>query len=244
MSPLDWWLVVTLLALTGLALLAWSVKALDAGGAAVAFLLGLWVALAGGILWLVLMTLFTVIGVLATAYGRRRKEAQGLVEEVDGERSWRNVLANGSAAALAVLAFVLVDDHVAAALAFTTAVAAVTADTMASELGVLAPRARRIVPPFREQVPGTNGAVSVQGQVAAAAGAVAIALAAVWLIPIPLHLAWVPAVAGFAGCQLDSLLGATLERDALHDRPLSKQDVNFLASVLPALAVLVMFAVA
>ncbi len=238
---MDWWLLVTLLVLTGLALLAWSLRALDAAGAIAAFLLGLWVALGAGISWLILMTLFTVLGVLATAAGRKRKKEQGLEDEVDGERSWSNVLANGAAAALAVAAWLVLADKQAAALAFATAIAAVTADTMASEVGCLAPRCRRIIPPFPFQPPGTNGAVSLRGQIAAAAGASVIAIASVWLLDIPLTLAWIPALAGFAGCQLDSVLGATLEKDALQDRPLSKQDVNFLASAVPALMVLVAF---
>lgn len=242
MNGVDWWLLVTLLVLTGLAGLAWSVRALDAPGAVIAFLLGLWVAVAASIQWLLLMTVFTAIGVLATGYRHRQKQADGLAEAREGERSWQNVVANGAAAALAVLALVLLDDELAATIAFATAVAAVSADTLASELGVLAPRARRILPPFQAQKPGTNGAVSLQGQLAAAVGALVIAVAAVWLIGLPAQWAWVPAVAGFFGCQVDSMLGATLERDELHDRPLSKQDVNFLASALPALVVLVAFA--
>ncbi len=238
---MDWWVLVTLLVLTGLALLAWSVRALDAAGAIAAFLLGLWVALGAGISWLILMTLFTVLGVIATAAGRKRKKAEGLEDEVDGERSWNNVLANGAAAALAVLAWLVLPDKQAAALAFATAIAAVTADTMASEVGCLAKRCRRIIPPFPFQQPGTNGAVSMRGQAAAALGASIIAAASIWLLGVPVALAWVPALAGFAGCQIDSVLGATLEKDASRDRPLSKQDVNFLASAVPAVLVLIGF---
>lgn len=67
-----------------------------------------------------------------------------------------------------------------------------------------------------------------------------IAVAAVPLLGLSPRLAWVPAVAGWLGCQFDSVLGATLERDAVQtDRPLSKEGVNFLASLVPALVVLV-----
>lgn len=236
--PVDtWWLVVIVLALLGLSLMAWSLEALDVPGAVLAFVMGLVVAVVGGIPWLVLMTLFTIVGVLATAAGRARKREAGLVED-EGERSWPNVLANGSAATIAVLAL-LVFDPVVAVLAFTTAVAAATADTLASEVGCLSPRARCVVPPFAPMQPGRNGAVSLLGQAAAAAGALAIAAAAVPLIDLPVRLMWVPAVAGWLGCQMDSVLGATLERDAERDGPLSKQHVNFIASAVPAAVVLV-----
>ncbi len=233
---------ITLFALTGLALLAWSIKALDATGAVVAWVLGFWVVMAAAIEWLVLMAMFSVIGALVTVYGRHRKRELGLQEDRDGERGWKNVLANGGAGALAALAFVALDQHEAAALAFVAATAAVTADTMASEVGCLATRSRRITPPFPLEPPGTNGAVSLRGQVAAATGAAAIALAGAALGIISLAHAWIPALGGFLGCQLDSLLGATLERDAVRDRPLSKEDVNFLSSALPALVVLVVVA--
>ncbi len=236
---MDWWLIVTILALSGLAMLAWSLGAMDVSGAAAAWLLGFWVAVFGSLQWLLIMTLFTILGVAATAYGRARKKSLGLG---DGDkRSWKNVVANGAAAALAVVAFLVVDEQ-AATLAFATALAAVTADTMASEVGCLSPRPRRIVPPFEAMAPGSNGAVSASGQVAAAIGAISIAVAAVWLGPIAWHWVWVPALGGFLGCQIDSILGATLEGDQLQDRPLSKQDVNFLASAVPALVVLVVFA--
>ncbi|HLF16152.1 MAG TPA: hypothetical protein VI796_01820, partial [Candidatus Thermoplasmatota archaeon] len=64
MEPL--WLAVTLLALAGLSLFAYTVRALDAVGAAASFLLGLLVALLGGLGWLMLMVLFTALGVAAT----------------------------------------------------------------------------------------------------------------------------------------------------------------------------------
>ncbi len=235
MSP--WWLLVLLLTLGGLSLLAWSLRALDAPGAAMAFLVGLVVALSAGLGWLVLMSLFSALGATVTVVGKRRKAARGAAEERDGERGVPNVLANGTAALLAALSIHFVAPEVAA-LAFASAVAAVTADTMASELGALGRGARRIVPPFDLRPPGENGCVSWVGQFSAVLGAGVIALAAVPLLGLPLRLAWIPALAGWLGCQLDSVLGATLERDAIHpDRPLGKESVNFLASLVPAVVV-------
>jgi uncharacterized protein (TIGR00297 family) len=243
---LDPWLAVITLGLTGLSVLAYAVRALDLLGAVASFFLGLEVALLGGIPWLVLMTLFPVIGVAATRIGYRRKAERRVAEAAGGERGVSNVLGNGLGPGLAALALLftpLVPER-AAALAFASALAAVTADTVASEIGVLANRAKRILPPFPPLPVGSNGAVSLAGQFAAAAGASAIAVAAFFLFHLPLALAWVPAVAGFLGCQLDSVLGATLERDEDRPGPLSKQDVNFIASAVPAFAVLVVMTIA
>lgn len=234
------WLLVTLLALAGLSILSYALRALDLLGAVASFFLGLEIALLGGVGWLAVMTVFPVVGVLATRVGHRTKQLRRVAEGQDGERGVGNVLGNGLAAALAALALLL-DPLVpaqAAALAFATALAAVTADTLASELGVLAQNARSILPPFARAPAGTNGAVSLVGQLAAACGAILIAVAAGWLLDLG-TLAWVPAVFGFLGCQLDSVLGATLERDEVRTGPLTKQDVNFLAGAIPAFVVLV-----
>ena len=238
---MDPWLAVITLGLTGLSVFAYAVRALDLLGAVASFFLGLEVALLGGISWLVLMTIFPVLGVLATRIGYRRKAERRVAEAAGGERGVGNVLGNGLGPALAALAILfapLVPER-AAALAFATALAAVTADTLASEIGVLSQRARRVLPPFGALPAGTNGAVSLAGQVAALVGAFVIAFAALFLLRLPISLAWIPLLGGFLGCQLDSFLGATLERDEGRPGPLSKQDVNFIASAAPAFVVLV-----
>lgn len=242
MTALDPWLLVITIGLTGLSILAYAVRALDLLGAVASFFLGLEVALLGGIAWLALMTLFPVIGVVTTRIGYGRKAERRAAEASGGERSVGNVLGNGLGPGLAALALLFAPfvPERAAALAFATALAAVTADTVASEIGALSTRARRILPPFQALPVGANGAVSLLGQVAAFAGASVLAAAAWLLLDLPLSLAWVPALAGFLGCQLDSVLGATLERDVGRPGPLSKQDVNFIASAVPAFTVLVL----
>lgn len=243
--PADpWWLLVTLLALAGLAVFAYAVRALDAKGSIASFLLGLLVALLGGLGWMLLMVVFTGLGFVATRVGYRTKLQRRVAEDAQGERGIRNVLGNGAAAGLAVLAILAepLIPHLAVQLAFTTALAAVAADTLASELGVLAARARSILPPFAHVRVGDNGGVSLLGQAAAALGSCLISAAAVPLVGLPWTWAWVPAIAGFIGSQVDSILGALFEGEASRPGPLSKQDVNFLAGALPALVVLVTFA--
>lgn len=239
---MDLGLGITLLALAGLSVLAYALRALDFQGSVASFLLGVLIAVLGGLHWIALMVLFTALAVVATRFGASQKKILGVAEARGGERGVANVMGNGAAAALVVLAGQIEGiPDTAVLLGYTTAVAAVCADTMASELGGLARKSRNILPPFRRAEPGQNGAVSWGGQFAAFFGALAISVAAVYLLKLPHHLVWVPAVAGWAGCQMDSVLGATLEADAPGDGPLSKQDVNFLASAVPAVVVLAAF---
>lgn len=235
------WLLVSILALAGLSLLSYAIGALDLLGAAASFFLGLLIALLGGLSWVFLMVLFTGLGVVSTRIGYAKKKRLHLAEGDAGERGVKNVMGNGAAAGLAVIAVQLspIVPHLAVQLSFATAVAAVAADTMASELGSLAGKARSILPPFAPAQPGENGAVSLAGHLAALLGAGLIAFASIWFVGVPVHLVWVPLVAGFIGCQIDSVLGATLERNQRRPaRPFGKQDVNFLASAIPAFVVL------
>lgn len=247
MATTAWDTLVIMMALAGLSTLGYALGALDLLGAGVSFFLGLLIALlpGAGLSWLFLLVLFTGMGVAATRIGYAKKKQRRIAEGEAGERGAKNVMGNGSAAALAAMA-TLVDGvpHLAVQLSFATAVAVVAADTLASEIGQLAARARTVLPPFDEVKPGTNGGVSWPGQIAALLAAVAIAAASVYLVGVPLELAWLPAVAGFLGCQLDSILGAVWEDDAVAGAPkgrrrLTKQDVNFLASAIPAFVVLV-----
>ncbi|KAA8893558.1 integral membrane protein DUF92-domain-containing protein [Sphaerosporella brunnea] len=104
--------------------------------------------------------------------------------------------------------------------------AAVTADTLSSELGMLSRGAPRLVTTLRPCARGTNGGVSLGGVVAGAAGAAAIGLLAVALLPFcsdwsgarKAAFAAFVAVAGTAGSLLDSLLGALLQETVVDVR--------------------------
>jgi uncharacterized protein (TIGR00297 family) len=245
-------IAVLALALAGCSILAYALRILDAKGAAASFFLGAIILAAGGLPWLLLMVAFTGIAFIATRFGRRRKEIFGTAEARDGQRGAPNVLANGAAPALAAVAAIAVAQTQTLALgmeavtwAYVTAVAAITADTLASEIGGLSARTRLILPPFVTSKPGVNGAVSVAGQAAALLGPAAIAIAAVIMMNLDMRLIWIPILGGFLASQIDSILGATLEFDAVNaDRPLSKGDVNFIASFIPMVVVLAAFALA
>jgi uncharacterized protein (TIGR00297 family) len=125
---------------------------------------------------------------------------------VRSRRGARQVLANGSAAALAACLHSL---HAFADLALLGAVAAATADTWATEVGVRLGRQPRSILTFRRQPPGTSGAVSLPGTLGAAAGALAVAGVGHWLVP-GLYVGALSAVAlgGLAGSLADSVAGA------------------------------------
>ncbi|UCF19097.1 MAG: DUF92 domain-containing protein [Gemmatimonadota bacterium] len=167
--------------------------ALDSGGAVAATLVGASVLRFAG--WgpaFVLVFFFASASALSALPGKRGRSRRGA----------RQVIANGSVAAVAA---VLQGASGWADLAFLGAVAAAAADTWGTEIGVRLGKRPRSIVTFRPQPPGTSGAISVPGTLAALAGALAVAAAGVWLVGGP---AGAVALAGLAGSLIDSLLGA------------------------------------
>lgn len=211
--------------------------------AGAAFGLGAAIVLATNVLWLLVLLSLLAFGSLATRFKYAEKQARGLAEAKAGARRVRNVVANGlvptAVAGLApfMAGFTGPEDwaHIAA-LTYVSAIAAASADTLASEFGSLSTKVYMITT-FRRVPPGTDGGVSLAGQLAAFFGAGLITLVGALLLgfvqpvvdlgpqfQVTFRSMAIPIVAGFIGCQVDSLFGATLEIRGL----INKEETNFL----------------
>jgi uncharacterized protein (TIGR00297 family) len=214
-----------------LAAAAAAARALTPAAAAVAAAFGIAIVLVAGFGFLLLLVVFVVISSLATRYRFEEKARRHVQEGKAGERGVSNVLAHivlptGIAVAGGFGAIPLA----AAAVLFASALAFASADTLASEFGVLSGSAVSILS-GREVTPGTNGGISTVGEMFAVAASVGTALVGLALFvafdqPVGSVLAFLLAVgvAGFLACQVDSLLGETLENRGF----LSKGSTNFL----------------
>lgn len=216
---------------------------LTASAAGAAFALGATIVLSTNLLWLLVLLSLLAFTALATRFRYQEKLARGTAEAKGGARRVRNVLANGlTPTVVAALAPAIaglggaVDLRHVVGLTFLSAVASASADTLASELGSLSDRVYMITT-GRRVPPGTDGGVSVAGQVAAVLGAALIALVGALLLGVVQPALWpgwqleltawtlmVPVIAGFVGCQVDSLFGATLEIRGF----VNKEEVNVL----------------
>jgi uncharacterized protein (TIGR00297 family) len=115
-------------------------------------------------------------------------------------------------------------------VALAAALAEAAADTLASEIGSLSSAPPRMLLTGRRAEPGTDGAISLLGTVAAIFGAAAMAALAVWLFALPAICGVAAGAAGFAGMLVDSVLGQLLERRGwLHN-----DMVNFLSTLTAA----------
>jgi Raf kinase inhibitor-like YbhB/YbcL family protein/uncharacterized protein (TIGR00297 family) len=213
-------LLAGLLAAAAIALLAYFSHALSKSGALAACLLGTVIFGLGGTAWAVLLLAFFISSSLLSRFSKKRKAALNEKFSKGSQRDFIQVAANGGIAGLCVLVSLLFPRSSLPWFAFAATLAAVNADTWATELGVLSRAQPRLISTGALVERGTSGGVSWFGTLFAALGAGFIALPAVLLWPggmfsngIWAVLLWFFGItlAGLAGSLVDSLLGATLQ---------------------------------
>ena len=201
-----------------IAYVAYRARSLSRSGAFAAILVGTVIFGLGGWQWaILLLTFFVSSSGLSRAFKNRKR---GLNEKFSkgSQRDAGQVFGNGGLATLFAGLAVFFPGELWPWLAFAASLAAVNADTWATELGVLSPHPPRMMTNLTKVVEkGTSGGISLFGTFAALAGAGLIAILAGMLSPItglPLNglalTLWV-AFAGLAGSLVDSFLGATVQ---------------------------------
>ncbi len=196
---------------------AYRARSLSKSGAWGALLTGTLIFGVGGWQWAVLLLGFFISSSLLTRLFGRRKASLNEKFEKGGQRDLAQVLANGGVGAL----FAALSPFFPASpwtwVGFAASLAAVNADTWATELGVLNPHLPRLITTGKPVERGTSGGVSLYGTLAATAGAGFIALLAVLVTPSlfsffsPILLFAFLTLAGLIGALFDSLLGATVQ---------------------------------
>jgi uncharacterized protein (TIGR00297 family) len=224
--PAEW--IVRLAWAVGLnvfvAVVAYLRHSVTATGAVVGAGVGMVIYLSGGgFYWSILMAFFASSSVIGRITGRRgagadrRRQAES-IHAKGGRRDGVQVLANGGLAALMAAAHAL-SGRPLFMLGYAIAIAAATADTWASEIGVLSSRDPVSILTLKPIPRGTSGGVSPLGLVASTGGALFIGL---WFAVgyVVVHgwnevelMAMVAAITGggFLGSLLDSVLGATVQ---------------------------------
>ncbi len=196
-----------------IALAAWKLKTLSRSGAIAAAVSGGLIFGLGGFAWgALLMTFFVSSSALSKAFAKR-KAALSEKFSKGSQRDWGQVLANGGLGAALAVAHAILPGQSWPWIAFAGAMAAVNADTWATELGVLNPTPPRLVKNWRAVERGSSGAISLLGSLAALGGAGLVGLLAYAFFPDLGFLAiWLGATLGGAGGALfDSFLGATVQ---------------------------------
>lgn len=223
------WIYVILLFILGF--ITYKRKSLDLFGSAVMIIMGIVIIFSAGANWLLLIILFLVMSLLATKYSKKYKLSLG---EFEGRRTSKNVISNGVVACF-MAAFG--GYYLPFVGGFIGAIATATADTLASEIGVLDSHPR-LISNFQKVDPGTNGAISVLGTLSGIGGAAIIGIAAYLLgiVANPFSAILVSVISGTVGCFADSILGALLENNGF----LTNEHVNLIATIVGAIVGIVL----
>jgi uncharacterized protein (TIGR00297 family) len=195
------------------ATLAYRMRALTASGAVAAFCIGAIIFACGGWPAAAVLFAFFIPSTLLSRIGAAHKRALAAGEQ-HGPRNGLQVLANGGVAAACIVAAyaatALGANLAGAALgtAFAGAFAAASADTWATEIGMLSRRAPVSIVTLRPLRAGTSGGITPLGLAATLAGALAVAVVASLVGYRPVAAV---ALGGVAGALLDSIAGAALQ---------------------------------
>ena len=207
-------------------------RTVTAAGAISGALIGIAIAIATGWAgWALLIATFLAAAV-SSRLGLRRKSLLGIAEERGGRRGFGNAVANTGFACAAAMLSLAVDDRATALLAFTAALAAGGSDTIASEIGKAWGRRTYLVSTLRPVVPGTSGAMSLEGTAAGIAGAVLLGGIGVITGLVPATALFAIVAGATVGSVVESVLGATLEGPGI----LNNDMLNFLNTAVAAAA--------
>lgn len=200
-------------------------KVVDLSGLIVGLIVGLIIWIFGGWSWFLIILVFHLLAAVMTKFKYGKKEVSGLAQEKGGARAWPNVAANGLIAALFSLSsgiyYLLFGVNLDIFLyGFIGAIAAMTADTIATELGLLSKSQPRLITTFKKVIPGTSGGVTILGELAALLGSSIIGIFG-WILVFfnlistnlifnyPILLGAI--AGGMLGCLVDSIIGATVQ---------------------------------
>lgn len=209
--------------------LAYRAKIADVSALLSASLLGVLIIVFSGLPWFLLLLTFFILGGGFTRYKYAFKESIGIAQAKDGIRSYENVFSNSTAALALAVAYGIFPEHSLLIIyAFMGTVATATGDTLASEIGTTAKGKPRMITTLKISEPGADGAVSSLGELAAIFGSAVIGVLGYTLgISSDFWLSvLITTAGGFFGTNIDSLLGATLQKRGL----LSNSGVNFVAT--------------
>ena len=200
-----------------LAVFSIKVKFLNNSGATATFLLGTTIFGIGGVEWTVPLLTFYLLSSVLSKLGKKRKAKFDLVFEKGSQRDAGQVYANGGMAWILMVIFSLNNDP-AIFFAYLGTLAAVQADTWATEIGTMWPNPKAwLITTFKEVPVGTSGGVSVPGTSGAFIGSLFICASAMvihvkWLYDFGVIQSFL--LIGFSGLLaslVDSLFGATVQ---------------------------------
>lgn len=231
-----WMDIVCVIVLTLiLSMIAYRFDLLTKDGTIAAAVTGLIIGFCGSIAWLFLLVVFAALGFVATMAGISKKREQGLQEGTHGERTSKNVIGVALPCLLFAIANVLTHDdyHYLMIIGYISTIAVAAADTAASEIGT---KDRRVylITTLKRVEPGVDGGISPLGTMVSLLASIVVTLigwTAIFGFDYNPDIVW-PMLAGFVGCMLDSLFGATLETKGYIDKYVNNCSTGIIGGII------------
>lgn len=211
---------------------AYRAKTIDLSGFFSLILFGvILIVFTRGFFWFFIVLAFFIIGSVFTKFKYAHKKKIGVAQNKNGRRGYKNAFANVGIGIIACILFGVTANPVFAVV-FIGSVATAAADTLASEIGVVAGKNPRMITSMKPCTAGINGGVTLAGELACAGGAVFISLLGYLFGIVPLTGALAACIAGIIGTNIDSLIGALIENKGL----IGNAGTNLLATLSGGLA--------
>lgn len=194
------------------AFFSYKVRFLTANGSVSTFLLANVIFGFGGWKWTIPIMTFFLLSSLLSKLG---KTSYDEIFEKGSRRDYLQVWANGGLAGLLMI-WEILKPHPFIYLAYLGAMAAATADTWATEIGMRLGQKPRLISNFKPVPPGTSGGVTLGGLWGAFLGSLILALTGLGFLPEyqpieKLLIILLLTLAGMTASLVDSLLGATVQ---------------------------------
>jgi len=165
----------------------------------------------GGWKWTLPILCFFVFSSILSKIGKKAHEN---IFEKGSRRDHLQVLANGGIPALLMI-FEILHPQPAFYIGYLGALAAATADTWATEIGMRIGQMPRLITSLKSVPAGTSGGITWGGSLGALLGALILALSGIYFTDAMNSQTWymiiLVTMSGFVASFIDSLLGATLQ---------------------------------
>ncbi len=190
--------------------LSYKVKFLTLSGSVATFLLAGFIFGLGGWKWSVPILTFFILSSLLSKVRKKKNDNVELYFEKTGVRDHWQVIANGGLGGVLILLNQIHPNEIFY-FAYLASLAAVCADTWATEIGTMFPAKTVNILTFKEIEQGISGGVSWRGTFGAFLGALVVAVSGMFWVNASFYYFAVIVLAGLLGSVFDSILGATLQ---------------------------------
>lgn len=203
--------VLGLLLAAAVGFISYRVKFLTNDGAIATFLLAGFIFGLGGLKWSVPILTFFILSSLLSKFRKNKNREVDIYFEKTGVRDSMQVFVNGGIGGILVV-INQINPALNLYLIYIASLAAVCADTWATEIGTMYKATTYNIINFRPVTQGISGGISVPGTFGALLGAAVIALSGLFWINFNIFQYLIIIIlAGFLGSFFDSILGATIQ---------------------------------